>query len=73
MFVRLRDLSEQQDRRCVKWFERAFGAKRNIMKVVFRYTPKGVDFMNPSRQNARVILRFTYEMFNELKNEFDLN
>jgi len=69
VFVTLKDPTQPADKSHTKWFEKAFGQKRNIMKCNFRYSPRTVDFKE-KHKDSEVYLRFAYTMHKELSHEF---
>ncbi|OMJ83978.1 hypothetical protein SteCoe_14962 [Stentor coeruleus] len=70
VIVTLKDPSQPQPKQHAKWYRKAYGDLRNIMKLVLQYSPR-VDFSSNNRNKASVIVKFIYTMYKELKNEFD--
>jgi hypothetical protein len=68
--VILRDPSQPQPKKHQKWYKRAFGEDRNIMKFEIRYFPKTIDFASVIRTNSVVYAVFNFTMFPELEEDF---
>ena len=64
--VTLKDRFKPQDEEAKDWYDRAFGAKRNIMKVELSLTPPPAD-VEPGK--FRFFVKIGYQMFPEMKEQ----
>ena len=68
--VILKEPNMTQSKQQLKWYRRAFGDHRNLMKFVISYKPRQIDFSQGVRQNSIIIAKFNYKMNPELVTEF---
>lgn len=71
--VILKDPSQPQSSKQLKWYKKALGESRNIMKFTIEYKPRNYDFSTGNRINASIVVKVNYIMFKELEQEFDVN
>ena len=64
--VTLKDRFKPQDEESKDWYDRAFGAKRNIMKIELSLTPPPAD-IEPGKY--RFFVKLNYAMFPEMKEQ----
>lgn len=62
--VTLKDRFKPQDEESKDWYDRAFGAKRNIMRIELSLTPPPAD-IEPGKY--RFFIKLNYAMFPEMK------
>ena len=64
--VTLKDRFKPQDEESKDWYDRAFGSKRNIMKIELSLTPPPSD-VEPGK--FRFFTKLNYAMFPEMKEQ----
>lgn len=70
VIVILKEPNQVQTKEQIKWYRRAFGEHRNLMKYVISYKPRTIDYSQGVRLNSTIIAKFTYKMNPELSTEF---
>lgn len=68
----LKDRSKKQSEEEKEWYERAFGAKQNIMVAKIVFKPQNKDYLKKAGRSD-VWANIKYKMFPEFEGEFNRN
>lgn len=70
--VTLKDKAVRAEEDEIEWYDMAFGKKRNIMRIKFRYLPAPSANEKAAKQTKfEFVVKFEYQMFPELEEEFN--